>query len=646
MEAVDLAVSKAYDGTTSVKNAKVTGHLKVKGTNIVLFPVEPEILEFSGHDVSDQYEVDVTVKQLDGDKRSNYILPQEGIKYSGVKAAIVKADFTNPNYMPRTFEIYKGQAFPEAEMSRYIESFQLRGIQRSDSGEVVSSEYDAKAEFYWDSGAESGSRLTGSTYVEKEPGVYDVYVKVSPKEDVLTETHNRSIVLQNPLKLKVVTAPDTNRFGTEREDSSQGVDWFPPIVEKSVIVAEKEQSTATIKIASKENSDMAAISDAGVEQAIRLAKKEASKRDSKPALEIQVESKNEVDRFSLSLSKKAYESLAKSEVATVRVNSNLGAIQLDDKTIAAIAAKAKGADVEITILKAEKELNPEQLGALQNVENKKVYDVFVTSAGENITTFDGGKISVSVPFAIRANELPNRVMAWYISDAGAKERVQSVYDADAKTLTFTTNHLSRYAVVYEPWENPYRDVAMQARYFDAVKYVAEREILNGTSDDKFSPDLLTTRGMLVTVLHRLAGKPAVEDAHRMGSTNIADFTDVAVGKYYTDAVKWAAIHKIVNGMGDAVFAPNARVTREQVVAIMYRFAAYQNMKSDAVAEVEENFDHFADKNDISSWALEAVKWATTNGIISGKDGDRFEPMGVVTRAEIAKILMQFLQMSK
>ena len=196
----------------------------------------------------------------------------------------------------------------------------------------------------------------------------------------------------------------------------------------------------------------------------------------------------------------------------------------------------------------------------------------------------------------------------------------------------------------EEWENPeeqmgtsrnFLDVTSSAWYYDAVQYVCENGLMNGTSETAFSPDTATTRGMIVTILHRLEGEP---EAFNDG---FSGFTDVVSGQYYTDAVAWAAANDIVNGYGDGRFGPNDPITREQMAAILYRHAEYKGY--DVSVSAGFSLSQFADATDISSYAVNALRWANAEGLVNGVNADTLNPKGNSTRAQLAVILMRFCE---
>ena len=139
------------------------------------------------------------------------------------------------------------------------------------------------------------------------------------------------------------------------------------------------------------------------------------------------------------------------------------------------------------------------------------------------------------------------------------------------------------------------------------------------------------RAMLVTVLWRLDGKPAAEQA--------AAFADVEKGSYYADAVAWANANGIVKGYSETQFAPNDKVTREQLAAILYRYAQFKGYDVSKAADLSG----YKDFSQISAYAVDNMKWAAGAGIVNGRTADTLAPQGESTRAEVATMLMRFVQ---
>lgn len=178
---------------------------------------------------------------------------------------------------------------------------------------------------------------------------------------------------------------------------------------------------------------------------------------------------------------------------------------------------------------------------------------------------------------------------------------------------------------------PFADVSSSDWFYNDVRYVYEKGIMDGTGADRFSPNAPLTRAMIVTILYRMAGSPSVSGS--------SDFTDVAAGKWFAKAVAWAAANGIVNGYGSGLFGPNDPVTREQLAAILYRYAVYGGMTA---VTLEENLGSFADTAQLSAYAIQAMNWAVGQGLINGS-GSNLVPKAQATRAQVAAIIHRYLE---
>lgn len=177
---------------------------------------------------------------------------------------------------------------------------------------------------------------------------------------------------------------------------------------------------------------------------------------------------------------------------------------------------------------------------------------------------------------------------------------------------------------------PFTDVSTSDWFYDDVAFVYENGLFSGTDSRSFSPNASMTRAMLVTVLYRLEGEPTV--------TGRSSFTDVRSGAYYEKAVIWAAANGIVTGTDSTSFSPDAKVTREQLAAILYRYAQYRKLDTDASAKLNS----FTDADSVSAYASEAFGWAVSEGLINGASG-KLMPKGDATRAQVAAILHRFVK---
>ena len=178
-----------------------------------------------------------------------------------------------------------------------------------------------------------------------------------------------------------------------------------------------------------------------------------------------------------------------------------------------------------------------------------------------------------------------------------------------------------------PWDNPFTDVSEDDWFYEAVRFVHERGLMNGYEDGRFGPNDTLSRAQLAQILFNKEGGPAVN--------YLLDFSDVADGSWYTEAVRWAASQGIVGGYGNGTFGPNDPITREQLAVMLWRHSG-----SPAATNKEL---HFNDESEISGYALEALRWAVENGILNGYSDGRLGPQGQATRAQVAQMLQNFME---
>ena len=258
----------------------------------------------------------------------------------------------------------------------------------------------------------------------------------------------------------------------------------------------------------------------------------------------------------------------------------------------------------------------------------------------DVTTTAGGTVTKD-PAAAKAGETVTLTPA---PDAGYEVGEVTVTDRFGDTVEVTENADGTYTftmpngqvkvevtfVESQPEPLPFTDVKEGDWFHDAVRYVYDNGLMDGVGDGQFAPNATTNRAMVVTILYRLAGEPAV-------SGDVA-FTDVAPGLWYTDAVAWAAQKGIVNGISETEFSPSGDLTREQLATILFRYAEAKGYDVSAAADLSG----FPDAGDIQSYATQALSWAVAEGLLQGFEDDSLQPGGTATRAQIATILMRFL----
>lgn len=209
--------------------------------------------------------------------------------------------------------------------------------------------------------------------------------------------------------------------------------------------------------------------------------------------------------------------------------------------------------------------------------------------------------------------------------------VTVTFKEEGKTTEDTDKEEDKDEETTETTELNFTDVKESDWFFKGVEYVVDKDIMSGVSENEFAPAGKLTRAMLVQMLYNMESRPACDAENA--------FMDVPVGQWYTDAVIWANDAKIVSGMGEGLFAPNMEITREQMVAMLYNYAKYKGYDVTASADLSK----FADNASVSTWAQPAMQWAVAEGYISGMGDSQLAPQGTATRAEIASVIMRFME---
>ena len=258
-----------------------------------------------------------------------------------------------------------------------------------------------------------------------------------------------------------------------------------------------------------------------------------------------------------------------------------------------------------------------------------------------VTTPANGTVSVSTTEPKDGDKVTVTVTPQY----GYELDELKITDKDGKELDYTNNGDETFTFTYGGSEVevnatfamistglPFLDVFSPDWYLEAVRYVYENGIMIGVSETDFAPTTPTSRAMMITVLYRIAGEP---------DASACPFADVPDGTWYTDSVAWAAENGIVSGIGNNLFAPDAEMTREQMAVMLYNFCVHMNIELPDIKDTE-----ITDADQVSSWAIEAVEAMYKAGILNGRGDGVFDPKGTATRAEVAQMLMNFMEAIK
>lgn len=308
-----------------------------------------------------------------------------------------------------------------------------------------------------------------------------------------------------------------------------------------------------------------------------------------------------------------------------------GTVALDRETLTALgsAAQADGM-ASISIASADKSsLTDAQRKYLP--KNGTILNISAQVQPKNGTATRihalNGTASVSVAYSLKSGESAAHLVAYYLSEDGSFEKLPVIYDAATGKATFKTTHFSTFVITHE-YSSDFSDVNLRKWFYNEVNTALENGWFKGLTATKFGPDDGMTRAMLVQVLYRMSGSKAA---------STAQFTDVADGKWYAEAIAWASENGIVNGFTDGRFQPDTLITRQQLAAILYRYDTYRGHTPQGSAAL----DGYADAASVESWAAEAMSWANGNGLVTGVTPTTLVPNGTATRAQVAVILSRY-----
>lgn len=381
----------------------------------------------------------------------------------------------------------------------------------------------------------------------------------------------------------------------------------------------------------------AAVDNSSVQSAIDKAKQDAKKNGTTEngiAVTVPITSAAGQTSFNVTIKAQTLDLLVKENVRqfTVAID-HLVSVNIGLDTLKQLDAASAGGDI---ILRANKVDALRSTEAKAAIETRPAYDlslVYLSGGKETpITSLNGHTISVRLSYTPAKGEQTGNLYAVYVDDVGKVEWItKSSYDASLKAVVFETGHFSVYGVGYKNPAPAFTDIHNHWAA-DNILFAASRGLLSGTSDTTFSPNTGMTRGMFVTALGRLAG--INPDSYKTGK-----FTDVKADAYYAPYVNWAAQNGIVEGVTATTFAPDTNINREQMAVIMANYAKKLGYDLPKTLQAVT----FADNAQISSWAKNAVRTMQQAGILSGKNGNKFDPKGTATRAEVATILRRFVE---
>lgn len=391
--------------------------------------------------------------------------------------------------------------------------------------------------------------------------------------------------------------------------------------------------TTTLKPPLSGSAAQGEMSKALLKQAVESVLKAAEQAGADPAVEVVLDTPAKAEGFRLTLAAEPLEQLAGAEGAKLSVTSPVGSLTLDAAALQAVAGQSSG-ELTFTILPVAPDgLNRQQQLAAQS---DPVFHVSIRSDGAERSDLGGGAAVVTVPYVLAAGQDPQAVVVSFLDDAGALTDCPTTCQPEEDTVTFTTPHLSLYVVRCDPlslWVNPFADVAEDAWYYEAVRYVSGSGLMNGYSGNRFGPEDVLSRGQLTQLLYNLAGRPDLSNEN-LGYP----FADVPGDAWYADSVYWARLNGVVQGYSGETFGPEDPITREQLVTMLYRYLQSQGEAVSGGGDLSA----YRDEGAVSGYARDAMEWACAGGLIQGTNG-ALNPQAAASRAEVAQLLHNLLE---
>ena len=488
-------------------------------------------------------------------------------------------------------------------------------------------------------GSGSGRYLDGQT----------VHIKALDKSGYTFSgwTSPDGVVFAKPLEKEtdfVMPAKDVKVTATYRSNSSgssYGYDSSDPKDDDSSISIKTEKAPdlptiAEITVKAKKGEDKTAtakLSEKTTEKAIKKAKEEAKKKGKEAngiALEINMTMPKGTDKVQMHLSESTLEKMVSGEVKHLTVNGSFAKVVFDKNAMFEIQKQSSG-NVTVNVIPVKKLSK----AAEKLIGKRPVYDISLRSGnGKKITAFGNGTATVFLSYKAEKKEAIGGLYAVYVDEKEKASKIEaSAYDVNSSSVIFKTNHLSVYGVGYTAPSERFDDIKNHWAK-DFIEYVAGRGLITGSTKTTFSPDENMTRGMLVATLGRLAGVNG-----KNYDTN--SFSDVQKDSPYRPYIEWAYSKGIVYGIGDGTFAPDKSITREEMAVILERYAKATGYNIPASREAST----YADKENIGSEYRTAVTAMQQSGIMMGVEGNRFNPKGTATRAEVSAMLGRYIKLT-
>lgn len=331
-----------------------------------------------------------------------------------------------------------------------------------------------------------------------------------------------------------------------------------------------------------------------------------------------------LNEANIQIPRKALAKIADETNSNVRICLGIANFTLDKISMSNLGSKTENENITISVAKAEEQ--NETIFADEKLKTRPVYEfVIKTSNGNKITNFDGGKITVGIPYELSKDEKPNAIIVFYINNNGQKRIVRGRFVNKLEEVQFTTTHFSKYAIGYNQVD--FDDVLKNQWFKDAIDFVAARKIARGVGEKKFGPNINITRAQALMMIMNAYGI----DVDIQTDGNFIDAGDT----YYTSHLAVAKKLKITSGIGNNMFAPEREITRQELFTFLFNLLK-------AIDELPQlsganSLQEFTDANEVAKWAIEPLDMFIATGVVKGYDL-KISPKTIATRAQMAQIL--------
>lgn len=354
-----------------------------------------------------------------------------------------------------------------------------------------------------------------------------------------------------------------------------------------------------------------------------------SKKKLKPEVVVEVKADSKAKSVITTIPTSSGKELAK-EKGILSLNTPMGDLTFNTEALETMVSEAKGSDIKLSIEKVDTKKD-KVISKIKELSDRPVFNLSATSKDKEITNFNKGKVTFYLPYTLGKNEKKEGLKITYINDEGVQAVLaDSSYDEKKKVMKGVTNHFSYYAVTYS--NASFDDVTSGKWFYESVMYLVDKGILKGKTERNFAPNDSITRAEFVAILARMSGQ-TMPDAGN-------NFTDVKATSWYSKNISWAVNAGIAKGVTENQFAPNAKISRQDMAVMITRYTDYMKKNlSDTNKEIK-----FTDSENVGNYAKDAVVKMQKAGIINGikaADGSySFAPKNNATRAETAKMIYQ------